>query len=255
MARIEANTMSPSDAAFLERVLEGETQTVAEMLAQNAALVESATGEDFGRGIPVGSTALHLAVRHGHGEIVEALIAAGARLDVRNSEGRTALHDALEFDNRMRARLIDGGATIDVCHAAFLDLVERLRELVLDDPDRANDRTTGLSPLCAAQVGGVRAGRVLLDRGAGVDALHHGFNALHAALTTPFTDDLADFVSLLLEYGADVNAPTSAGQRPLDLLAHASSLPGSPERASSLAACEAMLRRAGAIRGPAETRS
>lgn len=273
--------MSPVDTAFLERVLEGDVRAVADMLAQKAVLVGCATDEEFGRGIPAGSTALHLAVRHGHGELVDALIAAGARLDARNGQGRTALHDALEFDHCMQARLIDAGATIDVCHAAFLDLTDRVRELVLENPDRANDRATGRSPLgwacygnaaqtaavlidlgaegddgellCAAQVGGVGAGRVLLDRGANVDALHRGFNALHAALTTPFTDDLAPFVALLLEYGADVNALTSAGQRPLDLLAYAGGMPASPQRASSLAACEALIRRSGSNRRPSET--
>ena len=101
--------------------------------------------------------------------------------------------------------------------------------------------------LCAAQVAGVRAGRLLLDRGADPNARHQGFSALHAAITTPFTSDLTPFVSLLLDYGADVNLLTAGGQRPLDLVAFASAAPGSPARAQALAACEELLRSHGAV--------
>ena len=76
-------------------------------------------------------------------------------------------------------------------------------------------------------------------------ARHDGFNALHAAITTPYTDDLVPFVSLLLEYGANVNVKTTAGRLPLDLLAHARTLPASEERIASLDMCEALLRNAG----------
>jgi ankyrin repeat protein len=266
--------MSVTSMVFLERVLEGDVPAVCEMLAADPALARLKTDEAFEHTVPPGSTPLHLAVRQGHAEVIDALIAAGAPLDERNRDGRTPLHDALQFDNRMRARLIDAGATIDICHAAFLDLVEEVRDLLLSDPALANDRTTGLSPLgwasyggaaraarllielgangdggellCAAQVGGVQVGRLLLDRGADPNCLHRGFNALHAALTTPYTDDLASFVALVIEHGADVNASTASGRRPLDLLAQARTLPGSTARAASLDACEALLLEHGA---------
>jgi ankyrin repeat and SOCS box protein 13 len=267
--------MRTTEEAWFVAVLEGERLRVSELLAADPALLQASTDETINRGIPPGSTALHLAVRYGQGEIVDLLIASGAALDARNSEGRTPLHDALAYDQRMRGRLIDAGASVDVCHAAFLDWVEHVRDLVLDDPSRVHDRTTGLSPLawacygnaarsarvlvdlgatpddgellCAAQVGGVKVGRLLLERGVDPNALHHGFNALHAALTTPFTNELSAFVSLLVEYGADVNRLTGAGQRPLDLLVHAGAVPGSPERAASLAACSELLRCHGAV--------
>jgi hypothetical protein len=266
--------MSASEDAFLSAVLEGDASAVIQLLADNAALVHARTHDALDRALPTGSTALHLAVRYGHGAIVDTLIAAGAPLDVRNDEGRTPLHDALVFDQTLRPRLVDAGAQVDVCHAAFLDWVDRLRDIVLADASSLNDKTTGLRPLawacygnaarsarvlldfgarhdegellCAAQVAGVRAGRLLLERGADPNARHQGFSALHAALTTPFTSDVTPFVTLLLEYGADVNLPTAAGLRPLDLVAYASASSGSPARAEALAACELMLRRHGA---------
>lgn len=268
--------MSALEQQFLVAVVEGDASVVAGFLDADASLMHARIGEDaLGRGLPRGCTALHLAVRYGHGALVHVLIAAGAPLDARNAEGRAPLHDALVFARELCPPLIEAGAPIDACHAAFLDWVDRLRDLLLDDPARLDDRQTGVRPLgwacygnaarsarvlldfgarhdegellCAAQVGGVRAGRVLLERGADPNARRHGFSPLHAALTTPFTSDLAPFVSLLLDFGADVNLPTAAGQRPLDLVAFASASPGSPARAASLCACDALLREHGAF--------
>jgi ankyrin repeat protein len=266
--------MCANEEGFLIAVLEGDAATVTELLAGDATLVHARTRNALDRALPIGSTALHLAVRYGHAALVDTLIAAGAPLDARNAEGRTPLHDALVFDQALRVRLIDAGAQVDACHAAFLDWVDRVRDIILADAACLHDRTTGLRPLawacygnaarsarvlldfgarydegellCAAQVAGVRAGRLLLERGADPNAPHQGFNALHAALTTPFTSDITPFVTLLLEYGADVNQPTAAGQRPLDLVGFASAAPGSPARAEALAACDLILRRHGA---------
>jgi ankyrin repeat protein len=270
----ESPVMCAPEDAFLIAVLEGDAALVARLLETDGAFVHARTCDGLGRGLPARSTALHLAVRYGHDAIVDALIAAGAPLDARNAEGRTPLHDALVFGHEQRSRLIEAGAAIDACHAAFLDWVDRLREIVLADPATLDDKTTGVRPLgwacygnaarsarvlldlgaradagellCAAQVAGVRAGRLLLERGADPNGRHQGFSALHAAITTPFTSDLTPFVTLLLEYGADANQLTAGGQRPLDLVAFASAAPGSAARAEALAACDAVLRRHGA---------
>lgn len=268
-----AEAARPEDQ-FLLAVLLGDEAEVARWLEADRSIVRAASRDEFGRGIPIGSTCLHLAVRYGHAALVDTLLAAGAPLDVRNREGRAPLHDALVYEHSLRGRLIDAGAPIDAGQAAFLDWVDRVRDLVLADPSSLHDKRTGLAPLawaaygnaarsarvlldlgarlgegelsCAAQVGGVKVGRLLLERGADPNERHQGFNALHAALTTPFTSELLPFVTLLLEYGADVNWPTAAGQRPLDLVALACTSAGSPARAASLAACDVLLRRHGA---------
>ena len=43
------------------------------------------------------STALHLAAAGGHGEVVQALLAAGASPTDENGEGNTAVHLAAKF--------------------------------------------------------------------------------------------------------------------------------------------------------------
>jgi Ankyrin repeats (3 copies) len=273
--------MSDPGRAFLEDVLAGDLPRVRASLIADRSLLAAATDEDFGRSIPPGSTALHLAVRHGHGPIVDALIATGIDLNARNAHGRTPLHDALQYDNRMRGRLLDAGAHVDICHAAFLDLDDRIMTLVEQDPRLVHDQTTGLRPLgwacygnaaraadtllrcgatmehgelvCAAQVAGVDAAQVLLSRGIDVNALHpgSGFNALHAALTTPYVEDATPFVDLLLVHGAGVNVRTARGLLPLDLLHHARVSAGTPARTAALDSCEVLLRARGARRDPA----
>ncbi|MFQ5351188.1 MAG: ankyrin repeat domain-containing protein, partial [Thermoanaerobaculia bacterium] len=138
-----------------------------------------------------GFTALHLAVDGGEVEVVRLLVSAGAELEARNGEGRTALHDSIEHGHRqIQELLIDAGAEVDVCAAAILGMEARLRELLDRDPGLATETSTGLSPLgwasygnqtgtaaelvargarpddgellCAASVGHVEVGRLLI---------------------------------------------------------------------------------------------
>jgi ankyrin repeat protein len=265
--------MDPASQSFLDQVFSGDVAAVKASLAADPGLAALRTDDSYDHTLPVGSTPLHLAVRQGQEEVVSALLEAGAPLEVRNGAGRTPLHDALQFDLRMRTPLLEAGASLDICHAAFLDHADRVRDLLFEDVSRANETSTGLTPLawacygralntarlllelgakpvhgellCAAQVGAVEVGRLLLERGLRPDALHRGFNALHAVITTPYTGEIIDFIALLVEFGADVNALTAAGQRPLDLVAFALKNPGSPARAAALLECEALLRDAG----------
>ena len=249
--------MDGTSTCFLERVLEGELRTVREMLAATPALAAMKTDESFEHAVPPGSTPLHLAVRQGHAEIIDALIAAGAPLDAAEPRRPHAAARCAAVrqphagaPHRARARR----STSATLRSSIWS--SAVRDLLLGDPALANDRTTGLSPLGWACYGGAaRAARLLIELGARADdgellcaaqvggvqvragccsiaapipiRLHRGFNALHAALTTPYTDDLASFVALVIEHGADVNASTGSGRRPLDLLAQARTLPGS----------------------------
>lgn len=55
-----------------------------------------------------GDTALHDATWHGHLEAAEALLAAGARTDIRGSDGRTALDLAREYGYEQLVALLSG---------------------------------------------------------------------------------------------------------------------------------------------------
>lgn len=51
-----------------------------------------------------GNTALHWACVNGHGEVVEKLLAKGAKTTICNAGGRTALDEAMHNDRQVRKR-------------------------------------------------------------------------------------------------------------------------------------------------------
>jgi hypothetical protein len=188
------------------------------------------------------------AVKNGDAEAMVRLLDAGADPDLRNAEGRTPLHDAIECGQRsLQKILIDHGAGIDICAAAILGRMSRLEELLDRDPGLANDRTTGLSPLgwaafgnqveaarqliarearmddgelfCAAAVGQVPVGRLLLQHGVDPDAPcgDGGTTALHAAASHRYSDDTTAFVKLLLDAGADPGLRAGDGRTALEV--------------------------------------
>lgn len=195
-----------------------------------------------------GCTALHLVVRLDRADLGRLLLDDGAPINARNAEGRTALHDAIEVGAaEMQQLLLAAGAEVDICAAAILGKTERMQQLLEDDPELANDRSTGLSPLgwaaygnqpqaarellrrgarmddfellSAASVGHVEVGRVLLEQGADPDAFDPriGGTALHAAARMKFTCNSADFVRMLLEAGADARVRSRSGKTALDV--------------------------------------
>lgn len=107
-------------------------------------------------------------------------------------------HDSLRrCRSEIEKLLIEMGATIDICAAAILGMMERVREL-----------------LCAASVGHIEVGRVLLKHGADPNEIDRnaGGNALHAAAKMRYTHDSSAFISMLLAAGADPSLRTRDGK-------------------------------------------
>jgi uncharacterized protein len=112
---------------------------------------------------------------------------------------------------------------LDVFEAAALGRAERLRELLDEDPSRANAfgddgfHTLGL----ACFFGHPEAARLLLERGADVNALstneHVQTAAIHAAAAAAGDETTRyELVKLALEHGADPNLPQGGGFRAID---------------------------------------
>ncbi len=81
--------------------------------------------------------------------------------------GCTGLHLAVHCADVEIARL-ESVAEVDVCAAAILGRIERVRELLDQDPDLVNDRSTNLSPLGWASYGNrTEVAAELISRGAG----------------------------------------------------------------------------------------
>jgi ankyrin repeat protein len=122
------------------------------------------------------------------------------------------LLDALHSGQREQVdELLAQDPELDVFEAAALGRADRLRELVADDPSRANAfGDDGFQPLTlACFYGQVEAAKVLLDAGADPNTLgrnpHIQTNALHAAVASENKGPEVryELAELLLERGAD----------------------------------------------------
>ena len=108
--------------------------------------------------------------------------------------------------------------------AAALGRTERLRELLDDQPERANELgDDGFHPLgLACFFGHPDAAKLLLERGADVNALsrneHIQTAAIHAAAAAEGKGEQVryELVELVLDHGADPNLAQGGGFRAID---------------------------------------
>ncbi|MCJ2555334.1 MAG: ankyrin repeat domain-containing protein [Candidatus Thermoplasmatota archaeon] len=104
------------------------------------------------------------------------------------------------------------GARPDVFEASALDLKDRLRELLWTDRTLVESYSfDGWTPLhLAAHFGSLDALRTLLSKGASHRALSHNSNG-NQPLQAAAASRQGDAVAILLEVGADVDAPPARG--------------------------------------------
>lgn len=145
--------------------------------------------------------AFRLALREGHGAVVQRFIDHGIDVNKRDSEGHTPLHWLL-LHRKTRAEA--------------LPMIKLLLKNGADGDKAAN--LWGETPLMiAAKADFPEAMKLLLDKGADVTRLsHYRETALHFA-AHHYT---VDTILILLDHGADINAPDRIGQTPLHIAAH-----------------------------------
>ena len=131
---------------------------------------------------------------------------------------------AIYRGDREEAERLAAGRELNVHEAAALGRPERLQTLLDEDPARANAfGDDGFHPLgLACFFGHVDAARLLLERGADVNALsrneHIQTAAIHASAASEGKGELVryELVELVLEHGADPNLPQGGGFRAID---------------------------------------
>jgi len=115
------------------------------------------------------------------------------------------------------ARQLAEAAELDVFEAAALGEVERLRELLGADPTlaqaRSDDDFTALH--YAAFFDGPDAARLLVDHGADANAFADNELGVHP-LNSAAAAGQREVAAILLQHGANPNAPTRRGFSPLD---------------------------------------
>ena len=163
------------------------------------------------------------AIEAGAVDDVRSLVAADPALaSARDEHGVSAVMRArYRFDHALLDAVLAGGPALDVFEAASLGDVDRLGELLDADPASATAYSAdGFTALhFPAFFGGVECARVLLARGADVDAHGRGWMT-GTPLNSAAAGRHADVARLLLDGGADPDARQGSGWTPLHSAAH-----------------------------------
>ena len=183
-------------------------------------------GTDLSVRDPDGSTALYTALAHGCVAVVRPLLEAGANPNVPGSYGTYPVHVAAEYGGadapQLLETLIAHGARLDVrdeegATAVFLagksasaETVHTLQRHGANISDRNNQLDTSLTFVCCW--GMTERAAMLLDAGIDLEAQDDaGMTALHWAAKNGH----AGTVNLLLSIGARVNVADRWGNTPL----------------------------------------
>ncbi len=145
-----------------------------------------------------GYTPLHWAALYGNRDVVELLLAKGAKVNATDNDRMTPLHLVAKNDQKETAKLVLETATLLLANNADVSAV---------------DFPFGDTPLHKAAGGNCKEmAELLLANKADVNAQNgSGWTPLHVAAS----EGRQDMAELLLAHGADINAKTYHGETPL----------------------------------------
>jgi uncharacterized protein len=165
-----------------------------------------------------GTTQMFAAIAAGDLDRVRELIAEDAALPgARDAEGLSAVTQArYHGQDDIVDTLLAAGPELDVFEAAAVGRLERVRELLEDDPALVTALSPdGFTPLhLAAFFGHPKTARLLVERGADTNAVARNpmrVRPLHSAAAA----QQLEIAELLVDHGADVNATQERGFTPL----------------------------------------
>lgn len=198
--RLLAAGANPNPALLL-----GETPMMVAARSGNPAVVELllAKGANVNAHAARGQTALMWAVAQRHPEVVSVLLAHGADIRARSEAWGEVMavppHGYLDYN-----RPIPHGNDTALLFAARVGDLASARLLVAAGANVNDEDAWGITPtVLAAHSGFADVVEFLLEKGANANADKPGFTALHEAIMR--RDE--KLVKILLDHGADANAP------------------------------------------------
>jgi serine/threonine protein kinase/ankyrin repeat protein len=213
-ASLEAQD-SKGRTALHRAVAEGHTAVV-HFLLESGALVNKKTTE--------GATPLFYAVQFGRLPALQLLIERHAQLNLADASGTTPLMIASEGNTPMVEALLAAGAQVDskdsrgrtALHRASAEPKPEAVRLLLEHSAKPNERAKdGSTPLIqAVTFGRAAVAQVLIDHGADVNLADSNENTplMIAAEKSAYIKDPAHFVKLLLDHGAKRAMKDSRGR-------------------------------------------
>ena len=204
---------------LIEAVSSGDLARVTPILQRDATLAR--------KGNDTGDTALHHAAQQAHFQIAQALLEAGADADATRGDGYRPIHLALMRNwvagapPQERVAIVDAllarGARYTMFIAALRGDRQFVRDALARDPALANEEDTcHHRPLSGAvRRGDIELVRLLLEHGADPNAPEEGAPRGHS-LWVAVHDRRVDLARLLLEHGADPNGEVESSGRPMD---------------------------------------
>lgn len=203
----------------------GDLARVQQLLKRNPALVNTTYGQ-------YNWTPLHKAAKKGHLAVVKFLIEKGAKLEVRDTYGRTPLLLASKIDT---AKLLVGSGAdfkaisnsgFSVLHkAAYNGNIELAKLWIKKGVDIEQQyKNGGTALLCAARRVKKQMVELLLKEGASINSRDsNGETALHkaaagcdmAAARAGGIENSGEVLEFLLKKGMEVDARDNAGETPL----------------------------------------
>lgn len=195
---------------LIEAVKKGEASKVAALLDENRSLLTAKEGN---------TSAILLALYHGHAEIARLFVERGAQLSFAEAcalgEGDRA-RQLLQNDPSLLHSYSDDGFPIAGL-SIFFRHPELARELIERgaDVNAAARNAQRVAPVhAAATVGDHQTMKLLLERGADPNARQQmGFTALHGAAS----HGDVEMAKLLIAHGADPRARTDDGKNAVDV--------------------------------------
>ena len=213
--------IAPEGAAITDAIKAGDAAQVRTMLDEQPDLVHAADAR--------GNQPIHWAVLTRRIDLIDELLDRGADINAQRPDGARPLDltngdyhyrswyrdlpgTALQKHEVLVGYLIARGASYDISVAAKMGHLDRVRELVDQDPGLVNrvppysGYYSGLPLRCAAGAGHYEVTKFLLERGANPNEPEPGIAPRGGALHSAIGKKHFEIVKLLLEHGANPNA-------------------------------------------------